>query len=115
MGNAHALSESHTLHLSDGVLAPSSPPLSGSLSPHLLGDIHWIPSPTAQTLCHSQAPPYCVLQLTVNQPVSHGRILVQNAEMLNMCNERFEKATLINCGLLLEHDIHLSIRRSDDI
>lgn len=62
MGTAQALSDSHshthTLHLSHGVLAPSTPPLSGSLSLHLLGDIQWngdsrFPPPTTYTASNS--------------------------------------------------------------
>lgn len=96
-------SHTHTFHLSYGVLAPSTPPLSGSPEPlHLLAAIYIgmgisrFPPPTSSrtvkhthTLVHTQPQilslsRFTLLHITADcKPtlLLHGRVLVQNAEM----------------------------------
>lgn len=131
IGPAQALNDSHTQRdtssLHGSSLAQLTPPLSGSLSLHLLGAIQWIgdsphslPPPCKQhTHAHSASNS---LTLTLQVVEYHNWVLMTFCSMVeSWCKMQkcvwkyatlwisvFGEVTLINYGVLLERDIHIT-------
>ena len=126
--HAHTHTHTHTL-LSHGVLAPSTPPLSGSFSLLLAGSytVEWgfsVPSPHhihTQTytlslkFSHSHAPRCCISQLTVKTTLCS---MVESWRKMQKCggtcatleNVSFlERPLKSNVGVPVEPDIQITV------